>query len=150
MSKIVFRPNIYAALKLSLSMCLIGGIVLFLGIFAKDDFQFHYKMINAVLIFEVILVPFTSLIMFTWYFDGKIVIDDNQISSRNPFNYELETLKISEIVSITTYKVLGFKYYALMSKDGEFVSVPIKLNRTTEFKNVIKQSTGNSQLFENI
>ncbi|MEW6558367.1 MAG: hypothetical protein AB1349_13635 [Elusimicrobiota bacterium] len=147
----IFSARIAPIIVPIFNLSLLAGVILYIAIFISDDMQFDVKMLQAVLIFESVIIPFGLFIALIGVFMNKIKLEKNGISSRNPFSnrFEYVSLNWNDIATIKIKNILGYKYFLLQSDSGKGVWIPTEINDKSKFIDLVKEKTGKENIFKN-
>ena len=145
-----FQCELRAIILPSIKFSLLGGFVVFVAILFKENLQYDKKMIDAVLIFEAVMIPFILMIMLAGTYSNKITLDGFGISSRNPFSnfFKIESISWESIDKVTRKSIFGYKYYLLKSdSSGKTIWIPTRINNKSTFSKTVRSIAGRNHIF---
>ena len=139
-----FRAEVTAIFRPVITLCSMGGLLVFLLFFIGDGFKFSKIMFEAFLILEAVLIPFISLIVLAGTFDNKITIYKNGLSSFDPFNNrKCDFIAWDKMNKIRTRNILGYKYLFIESiASAESLWLPLKIKHKEDFIELVRDQTG--------
>jgi len=145
-----FRCELRAIFIPAIKFSLLGGLVVFGAILIKENLQFDKKMIDAVLIFEAVMIPIILMIMLAGTYENKIVINGSGISSRNPFSKSLKIEFISwgAIDKVKYKSIFGYRYYLLQSGAlAKTIWIPMRIHNKSGFSETVRSTAGSNHIF---
>ncbi|MFH2043849.1 MAG: hypothetical protein ABIK92_01730 [Pseudomonadota bacterium] len=146
----IFRCELKAIILPAIKFSFLGGLILFGAILYKENFEIGNKMIEAVLIFEAVMIPFILTIMLAGTYSNIITLDRFGISSRNPFSNSLKIEFISwEAIDKVSHKsIFGYKYYLLQSDSSvKTIWIPMRINNKSKFSETVRLTAGSNHIF---
>jgi hypothetical protein len=130
-------------------VCFWAGLVLFVAISLKEHFAHTMQVLRAVLIFELVMIPFMIFLLLAVTFFHRLTVFTDGISSFSPFarGCKPDFMLWRSMKAIRRRTVLGYKYYYIESDDNrEGLWIPYSIKLKNEFTTLLREQAGSDNI----